>query len=106
MSPGPASESNPRLTINLIGVDCATDPKNVGYAFGSYASMSRLWHLFGSLCEPNRAAFRVTANELPSLRGGCPSSPRTRHHFEINGSKADFRRVIKGVGECLSGLTR
>ena len=25
------------MTINLIGVDCATDPRNVGYAFGTFS---------------------------------------------------------------------
>lgn len=24
------------MPINIVGVDCATDPKNVGYAFGSF----------------------------------------------------------------------
>ncbi|TDT37737.1 hypothetical protein DES49_2697 [Halospina denitrificans] len=25
------------MTINLVGVDCASDPKNVGYAFGTFS---------------------------------------------------------------------
>lgn len=25
------------MTINLIGVDCATEPRNVGYAFGTFS---------------------------------------------------------------------
>ena len=45
------------MTINIIGIDCATDPKNVGLAFGEFDGQKT------TIIEVKKPAKRIKGSE-------------------------------------------